>query len=54
MTADVDFVDGQSGELVGRYHVESSTHSGVTGAVIDETVDAILEILKETYSISGP
>lgn len=55
LTADVEFVDGGSGNVLGRYEVVGKSgntrFSGVTGDAVEKTAEAILAVMVEGYSL---
>ena len=54
MTADVEFIDGESGIVLGSYEVVgrsgNTKYAGVTGDAVEKTAEAILAIMAEGYS----
>ena len=55
MTSTAEFIDGNTQERIGSYEIIGDTpgNQGTTGTAILLTVEAIVDILKETYSITG-
>ena len=55
MTSTAEFIDGNTQERIGNYEIIGDTpaNSGTTANAIALTVTAIVDILKETYSITG-
>ncbi|UCG86268.1 MAG: DUF4410 domain-containing protein [Gemmatimonadota bacterium] len=54
MTADVEFIDGDSGIVLGRYEVVgrsgNTKYLGVTGDAVAKTAEAILAVMAEGYT----
>lgn len=54
MTADVEFIDGDSGIVLGRYEVVGKSgnteFSGLTGDAVEKTAEAILAVMAEGYA----
>jgi hypothetical protein len=54
MTADVEFIDADSGIVLGRYEVVGKSgnteFSGVTGDAVEKTAEAILAVMADGYS----
>jgi len=50
-----EFIDGNTQELIGNYEIIGDTpgNQGTTGTAIALILEAIVDILKETYSITG-
>lgn len=55
MTSTADFIDGNTQERIGSYEIVGDTpgNQGTTAQAIALTVTAIVDILKESYHITG-
>jgi hypothetical protein len=54
MMAEVEFIDGDSGIVLGRYEVVGKSGNtecwGVTGDAVEKTAEAILDVMADAYS----
>lgn len=54
MTADVEYIDGNTGIVMGRYEVVgrsgNNEFTGVTGKAVEKTAEAIVAVMAEGYS----
>jgi hypothetical protein len=54
LTADVEYIDGNTGIVMGRYEVVgrsgNNEFTGVTGRAVEKTAEAIVAVMAEGYS----